>query len=805
MKNLKKLFEKWCGFDCKEFPGKASKHGFYFPIRYSNPNSSRFWIIFGVHNGENSCLFGDFAEKIPNKRINLKFSLKNLNVTSHAPDPHIYKKERDVFKRKVNKILENKKLGHSAYSDLYKTIPPKTYLSGGYLYVPFTSPAGEIEALQKISPNGEKRWMKGSEWLGSFFLIREPKKKDLIYICEGLNTGYAAALGSTNAGVALVGGIMNIENVAEFFLRQGHPVALCIEKSNKEDYINLKNKLDCFLVGSENYEDLDDFYRKTNLDLLKKTLTSFQEKYFIPLGLTKAGDVCVYIKATSNVSTYQKGAKDTLYMDSFNLSEVPKEREVLDKFYWKTRALCRQIGPVTNSYLIKEGIYPFNGKYYYFDLDNFYLVKEGSIVSINADQIISSDLALIKQKTNKSMDLTKLEPLSIAQMDKMFRYIRLFNMDDLSYKLLVGWVIQGCLCGGLPYRTPVWLLAPYATGKSQLTSRILQNFFLFPVRTEGRSTTPKWLARKCNGKAVPVFRDEFEPSIRHRGDTEIEMEYVRTSATERFPERGISAGLDDSTISFIYCFSIIYSSIEMPKEVSSAALNRIVNIDVQGTSDLNYEKKVQFFEKNMTLKVKSRLQLTCLLKLTEVVKLFHEYASNPKYAHIKSHKKTSYFTLSACYNTFFHDKITFDDLDGFLQVTKKETRSNILREALQLILKHNTYLSLEEDEILFSVLHRTPHNATLNRNGIHIHKNFLLIHHKLGVRYLIRLFKENKEEGLTFESLKQRLSTDGDYFIDSKTPGPKLGIQRVKHLRFDWDKIKKDFLGEADKLPKTSS
>ena len=45
------------------------------------------------------------------------------------------------------------------------------------------------------------------------------------------------------------------------------------------------------------------------------------------------------------------------------------------------------------------------------------------------------------------------------------------------------------------------------------------------------------------------------PVKKHASDTMNEMEAVRASSTERFPERGISAGVDDTTQTFCYCFS----------------------------------------------------------------------------------------------------------------------------------------------------------------------------------------------------------------------------------------------------------
>ena len=78
--------------------------------------------------------------------------------------------------------------------------------------------------------------------------------------------------------------------------------------------------------------------------------------------------------------------------------------------------------------------------------------------------------------------------------------------------MVIGWIIQSTICGGLQYRSPLWILGPTGAGKTQIAERVIRNFFVFYERKSGRDTTPKWIHREFHGKAIPLQRDEYDPS-----------------------------------------------------------------------------------------------------------------------------------------------------------------------------------------------------------------------------------------------------------------------------------------------------
>ncbi len=81
----------------------------------------------------------------------------------------------------------------------------------GTLLIPLCNARGEIRTLQRISPDGSKRYLAGGEKQGHFHLIGAPR--GVLLICEGYATGaslheatgYAVAVASDKANLAPVG------------------------------------------------------------------------------------------------------------------------------------------------------------------------------------------------------------------------------------------------------------------------------------------------------------------------------------------------------------------------------------------------------------------------------------------------------------------------------------------------------------------------------------------------------------------------------------------------------------------------
>ena len=808
-KQLKTYIETKLDTKFELFPGIPKPNGGFAPQREKGKESGRFWLFYNKNKDKSFCVFGDFGSE---SKYSIDISFEPERYGNGKIDKSNYLEEKRQFENTIKYYSEKK--GFNDYLKEFNKFEPTCWIKDNVMAVPYTDKNKNIKALLRVFNNGEKRLVKFSEPKNAFHILKEPtKEKSFYYICEGIRTAYAVLLGvkEDRTAVLSAGGFSNIENAIKYVLDEGHYPVLCVENGKfYEDYIRLKTEYKCLMVGSSKHEDIYAFYKDTNLEILKRNLMSFQQDAYIPLGMTQSNKIVCYLKSSKMVVSFGTKERAELYNDTHNLTMPPK-KAILDKFYWETRLLCRNIGPIKNYLKIKEGIFPYNNNMYYYDTQRLYHIKDEEIKEIDPMSIISNDCVLCKDKNYNNDNLTKIKPLNKMEVINILDNLKLFKISPLDYKLLAGWIIQSLVCGGLPYRTPIWIIAPSGTGKTKLTSNLIKNFFLFYERKTGRQTTPKWLHRYFNGKAIPLQRDEFDPSKRHSNDTFDEMEVMRTTTTERFPQRGISAGLDDTTQEFTYCFSPFYTSIQKPKELGDADLARFVFLNLRKGLPATYNTKVKEFKNFMTGKMKSRLLLTIMLKMFKIIRAY-EYYMTKAYSWPGGHEKSSYIMLMCCWNMFCDKEDRLDFVKHIKPLITKKTPqydSRIFIECLKFVLKKTNY-SFPENLSLFDIIHKVNLNSDKEAGfkkfcmdkGIHIDKENtekpkLLLHRKKSVIFLEKLSRENGEF-MREKNLLSELEADGKFYEGSKIVGKRIPqvIPRGEYLIFDWNKTKEIFLGK---------
>ena len=805
---LKTHIEKKLNTEFVVFPGPKNASNFYCPAPVSNPKSTRFWLVFKQGLDKDYCSFGDFANS-KSQSVDIDFKSNSVNFSTGKPTKEEYEEAQNKFHRTAEETFSILHKGHNIYTESYKNLPASAYLlDDKSLAVPYRK-NGKITAVLQISPRGNKRFWSGSEAAGSFHTIQPPRDTDsLVYIVEGLRTGYAVAMGCPKgSGVLSAGGFNNIESGIKV-LKNNYKIVLCTERSNHDDYMKLKEKHQCFLVGSKYHEDYHHFYMDVGIEVLKNSLLKFKEKSFIPIGLEReTNKVVCYIKNTRSIMKFNKSEAGLLYVDAHNCKNIP-EKNIVDNFYLEVRMLCRFSGAVSNFQKIKEGIFPYKGRRYFYDTQNIYLIGKDKLSIIDPDNIVSDDCVLYKDKNHEVYNLLKLETFNEKEIAHLFSIFRLFGLSDINRKLLFAWIIQSSVCGALPYRTPVWLLAPSGTGKTQITNRVIRNFFVFYERKQGRQTTPKWIHREFNGKAIPLQRDEFDLSKRHSADAADEMECVRTTSTERWPERGISAGMDDATQTFCYCFSPLYSSIRRPPELTSADLARFVFVGMKRGFPKNYSRVIEKFEGFMDKKQASRFMKTCMFKIDDIIQRYKFLMSLEKYLSC-GHERSSYFMLMSCFNSLTHPDmhIQLTDIEKFLKRDNETQLSRFLIPTLRLILKKSNY-AIPENKTLFEKIDKgfemkqgegypddSGDESWAEHRGFYHYKNRLYMHLKRGPDFISQLYGDHNMPMIP-ENIVLELKEDGKLFLEEKMVG-KLENQvlpRGKYLTFNYDEIRKFFL-----------
>lgn len=795
---------------------KDKKEGYFCVARDSYPKGDRrFWGIFHSKNDGDFFTLGDFADEEFRERIKTNFDTHHLTIPYKIPSFEKYNKKKVEFAKDVSIFFNS--TGHNVYTDSYKKTPSSTGLYNKKLYMPFYRLKDYqnncmLCAVLEIDETGKKMYVKGSEPRAAFHPVKRPaQSQDLLYLCEGLLTGYAIReCIKQGSGVFCVGSIGNMENVITALKPIYKNIVICTERASAKKYMELKYKHNLYLVGSDVHEDFHHFYMVTGKAISSKSLLAFREKHFIPLGI-KGGRLCCYMRSTGGIQYYTKNNVFDLFSDTYDTDETPGRKEASD-LYFKVKKMCRANGNVKTIKVIKEGVTPYKDNMYYYDLERLYHIKKNKVIQTDIDPILNTDFLLEADAKVEQIDLGTVKSFSLEEIKKVASVFDVFNLPAIERKFLFAWVIQSNICGGLKYRAPLWILGHTGAGKTQLTSRIIKKFFIFYQRKQGRLTTPRWLYREFNGKAIPLQRDEYEHQRGHSLDTLHEMEVVRAVATERFPERAISAGTDDATQEFTYCFSPMYTGIRRPNELGLADMARFVFITLKGEFADNYDKVVPAFERFMTPINKARFLKTCLERMHKVNQFYDYQITHSK--GIIGHGKSSLFTLQGCYNALMPDKITNEEIIKRLEksINKIKTHSKILLDIFSLNMPRSNYPFLENDQSFFEALCKSHPKKFFRDYGILVQGEEVLIHCKRGINFIRELFRKSGQT-VTEATLANDLKDDGELFKNYQFKRiEKHGVPiNGYYYCFKWKEVQallggKDegFYQEAETLPDTS-
>jgi putative DNA primase/helicase len=144
----------------------------------------------------------------------------------------------------------------------------------GALMVPVRNVAGELQTLQFVSPEGEKRFVPGGRKAGGYFAIGAPA--DVLCIAEGYATG-ASVHEATGHAVAVAFDAGNLEPVARA-LRQKFPEArIVIAADNDESGTGQKKAEEAaravgglVALPQEAGKDWNDVHRKSGAEAVKR-------------------------------------------------------------------------------------------------------------------------------------------------------------------------------------------------------------------------------------------------------------------------------------------------------------------------------------------------------------------------------------------------------------------------------------------------------------------------------------------------------------------------------------------------------
>ena len=144
---------------------------------------------------------------------------------------------------------------------------------GSYIAAPLFNSSGEIRSLERIYPDGRKRFMQGGEKKGCFCVIGE--LEDKAFLCEGYATG-ASIYEATGIPVVIAFDCHNLKPVADALRDR---VKLIVVADNDEKESGANPGLDCaketglyYVLIPEPGMDANDYAAEHGADALKELL-----------------------------------------------------------------------------------------------------------------------------------------------------------------------------------------------------------------------------------------------------------------------------------------------------------------------------------------------------------------------------------------------------------------------------------------------------------------------------------------------------------------------------------------------------
>ncbi len=286
------------------FPDKIIVNGELQRFDTKKPNDKSGWYVLHETNGH---LFGAFGDW----RNNESFNFSSLNTGRLSPEQYsIFVKE----KNELNKKIEEEKNKNQAKTHDYalslwaKAYPVKEkdhpYLQKkqvdsfflkktlkNILLVPMLNQNDEIVFLQRIFPNGDKKFLKYGSPDGLFFKINGSEKE--VILCEGYSTGMSI-FKATGATVICSFNAGNMDKVAEVLKEKYKNTSFLVCADN--DQFNKYNAglegakkaskiLDCrytfpdFKNIDDEPTDFNDLYIKEGLEEVSKQISKFLKDF----------------------------------------------------------------------------------------------------------------------------------------------------------------------------------------------------------------------------------------------------------------------------------------------------------------------------------------------------------------------------------------------------------------------------------------------------------------------------------------------------------------------------------------------
>ena len=495
---------------------------------------------------------------------------------------------------------------------------------GRTLLVPTRTIDGGLAGLQRIFPDGAKKFLPGQEVRGTFFQIGDVR--ETIYVCEGFATA-ATIHEATSEAVFCAFNSGNLSVVCSLLKAKYPDCAFVVCADN--DLWTVKPDGTPWNPGREAGEetarlclgslvlpvfqdtttkptDFNDLMNLEGIEAVRSQLQSVQtEKHFVK-SLGYRNDSYFYTTSSNkqivkvSVSGHSKSGLLNLMPLTYWETLYPKKNGGFDVDLATNDLMCaaRVKGIFDESLIRGVGVWPscinlgdalwIDGKKQPFSANNSkYIYEIGRAIPAPDAPALQKDGTLILQEAVAALPWGR----------------------SSCCELFLGWLALAPLAGALQWRPHVWLTGPSGTGKSYIMNNLVHKILPFLQALQG-STSEAGLRQKTGTDSVPVIFDEFETDDEKSGDrvkSILELFRQASSETDGQIVKGTPSG---NTIEYMPRFCALVSSIRV-NLTTEADRNRFTVCElVRGGNSEQFARVKSTFRKldrEFALKLYSRM------------------------------------------------------------------------------------------------------------------------------------------------------------------------------------------------------
>lgn len=555
------------------------------------------WQHFTTKTGEpyNIAIFGDWstgdrhefkANNIKLAREDQEIVKKRLKEAREQAEAERRERQEETAKRAEKLVALMRPVAASPYlekkqiTDLHGAGTVMNDVGERLVIVPLRDETGKLWSVQRIFPDGSKRFLASGRVAGCFHVMGD-LEDEAVYLAEGFATA-ATIRQATGQTVLVCFNAANLIDVAKAVRRKwtNKSIIICGDddaftdgnpgRAKAEEAAKLALGKAVFPKFKNNSSetkltDFNDLHLSEGIDAVKAQLQAGGKPELV-------GYICLGFDGTTHFF-FDMSSNDIKKLSNFSSTEL---FELMPLEYWEaTYAGQRGVRWDQAKSDIKQasknvGAFdPFRvrGTGVWFDRGRT-IVNTGRSLIVDGQRSAMSEFKTnyVYVATRNKMPAIHANPLSVNETKPLLDACELLQWrDNKAWVFLSGWIAIARIAGAMPIRPHLWLTGGSGTGKSTVMDKIIRPALgseASRLYLQG-GTTEAGIRQSIKADSLPIIFDEFETNneaTKERVQNLVELLRQAWSHTQGHVVKGSASGVASH---YALSFAALVSSIRV--------------------------------------------------------------------------------------------------------------------------------------------------------------------------------------------------------------------------------------------------